>query len=79
MANPNTECLSVTKQPVVSLRLDRKRIVRAIVAWIATLAVIFAAWYVAEYTDYPELALLLVLLGIIPIGAYACWQTVPTE
>ena len=45
----------------------------------ATLAVIFAAWYVADYTDYPELALLLVLLGIIPVGAYACWQTVPTE
>ena len=61
------------------MRLDRNRIERAIVAWIATFAVILAAWYVAEYTDYPELAFLLVLLGIIPIGAYACWQTVPTE
>jgi hypothetical protein len=61
------------------LGLDRKRIERAIAAWIATFAVIFVAWYVADYTDYPEVAFLLVLLGIIPIGAYACWQTVPSQ
>jgi len=31
------------------------------------------------YTDYPELALVIVAAGILPIGAVACWQTVPRK
>jgi hypothetical protein len=61
------------------VKLNSKRVSKAIAAWIATFAVIFVAWYVVNYTDYPEVSLLLVLLGIIPIGAYACWQTVPSK
>ena len=61
------------------MRLNSKRVIKAIAAWIATFAAVFVAWYVADYTDYPEVAFLLVLLGMIPIGAYACWQTVPSK
>jgi len=61
------------------LKLNFKRVAKAIAAWIATFLIAFVAWYVANYTDYPEMALLLVLLGILPIAAYACWQTVPSK
>jgi hypothetical protein len=61
------------------LKLNSKRIGRAIAAWIATFLIAFVAWYVVNYTEYPELGLLIVLLGILPAGAYACWQTVPSE
>jgi hypothetical protein len=32
-----------------------------------------------NYTDYPELAFFIVVFGIMPVGAYACWQTVPSK
>jgi len=61
------------------LRLDAKQIARTIAAWIVTFALIFLAWYVMNYTDYTQLAFFIVVFGVIPIGAYACWQTVPSK
>ena len=45
----------------------------------ATFATAFLASYAMNYTDYPELALPIVIVGILPLGAYACWQTVPSN
>jgi hypothetical protein len=59
------------------LRLNSKRVTKAIVAWIGTFAVAVLAWYVS-YTDYPELLVPLAFIVIV-IGAYACWQTVPSK
>jgi hypothetical protein len=59
--------------------LNVKRIAKVSGAWIATFLVAFVAWYVMNYTNYPELALLIVAAGILPIGAVACWQTVPRK
>ena len=61
------------------MRLDAKQIARTIAAWIVTFALTFLAWYVMNYTDYTQLAFFIVVFGVIPIGAYACWQTVPSK
>lgn len=60
------------------LKLNVEKIAKAIAAWIGTFAVVSVAWYVATYTDYPELLLPLAFL-VIAIGAYACWETVPSK
>ena len=61
------------------MKLNTKRLATAFSAWIATFLIAFVAWYVVNYTDYPELAVLIVVLGIVPMGAIACWQTVPKK
>ena len=57
--------------------MNLKRVTKAVAAWIGTFAVAMIAGYVF-YSDYPELLLPLAVLVIV-IGAYACWQTVPSK
>lgn len=47
-------------------------------AWIVTFIVVFTAWYVSLYPDYEPFLLPLAFI-VIAVGAYACWQTVPSK
>jgi len=58
--------------------IQRKEAVKAMSAWIVTFTVVFIAWYVSLHPDYQPILLPLALI-IIAIGAYACWQTVPSK
>lgn len=60
------------------MRFNVKRAVKATSAWIVTFIVVFIAWYVSLYPDYQPFLLVLTFI-IIAIGAYACWQTVPSK
>lgn len=60
------------------MRFNAKWAVKAMSAWIVTFIAVFIAWYVSLYPDYEPFLLPLAFI-IIAVGAYACWQTVPSE